>query len=88
MKKFFLIITIAISVFSFSQQSDLLKIRKYRVSYLDEKVKETSGLSLLNGKLYTFNDSGNTPELFEIDKKTGEVVKIIKAMLKIKTGKL
>jgi hypothetical protein len=37
-------------------------------------VKETSGLSLMNGKLYTFNDSGNSPELFELDKSTGQII--------------
>lgn len=78
MKKLFLIITTVISTFSFSQQSDFLKIRKYRISYLDEKIQETSGLSLMNGKLYTFNDGGNSPEIFEIDKRTGEITNTIK----------
>lgn len=73
MKKFLLIGTF-ISVFASSQQSDLLKIRTYRISYLDEKIRETSGLNLFNGKLYTFNDSGNTPELFQIDKISGKII--------------
>ncbi|WP_295211921.1 hypothetical protein [uncultured Chryseobacterium sp.] len=78
MKKTLLIIALAISTLSFSQQSTLLKIRKYRVGYLDNRIKESSGLSLINGKLYTFNDSGNTPELFELDKKTGNIISTIK----------
>ncbi|WP_027380534.1 hypothetical protein [Chryseobacterium daeguense] len=78
MKKLFLIAAITISTVSFSQQSSLFKIRKYRVSYLDGKIKETSGLSIINGKLYTFNDSGNSPELFELDKTTGKIVNTIK----------
>lgn len=78
MKKFLLIFTLIISQYSYSQHTEFLKIRKYRVGYLDEKIQETSGLSLLNGKLYTFNDSGNTPELFELDKKTGVIVKTMK----------
>jgi hypothetical protein len=73
MKKFLLIGTF-ISVFASSQQSDLLKIRTYRMSYLDEKIRETSGLNLFDGKLYTFNDSGNTPELFQIDKASGKII--------------
>lgn len=77
MKKFFLALTITISIFSFSQKTDLLKIRKYRINYLDEKIKETSGLSILNGKLFTFNDSGNSPELFELDKATGEIINVL-----------
>ncbi len=77
MKKLFLAFTIIISTYSFSQRANLLKIRKYKINYLDEKIKETSGLSLMSGKLYTFNDSGNSPELFELDKKTGEIIKTI-----------
>ncbi|KQT22593.1 hypothetical protein ASG22_15165 [Chryseobacterium sp. Leaf405] len=78
MKNLFLFLTIIISSQSFSQQKEVFKIKKYRVNYLDEKVKETSGLSLMNGKLYTFNDSGNSPELFELDKTTGEIVNVLK----------
>ncbi len=78
MKKIFLICTVTLSVLSFAQQSSLLKIKKYRIGELDEKIKESSGLNLLDGKLYTFNDSGNTPELFELDKKTGKIINTLK----------
>jgi len=82
MKKFFLVISLSIFTFSFSQQADFLKIRKYRVNYLDTKIQETSGLNILNGKLYTFNDSGNTSDLFEIDKSNGELIRILNTDLK------
>ena len=78
MKKIFLIYTILISTFSFAQKTDIFKIRKYRITYLNEKIHETSGLNVMNGKLYTFNDSGNAPELFELDKTTGEIVSTLK----------
>lgn len=78
MKKIFLAFIITISTPLPAQQSAIFKIRKYRISYLDERIKETSGLSLMNGKLYTFNDSGNLPELFELDKTTGTIVNTIK----------
>jgi len=81
MKKFFLIITLIIIQSAFSQQTDFLKIKKYRVNYLDDKIEETSGLNILNGKLYTFNDSGNPAELFEIDKKSGEIIRTLKTNL-------
>ncbi|KIC63718.1 hypothetical protein [Chryseobacterium taiwanense] len=81
MKKFFLVVSLSISTILFSQQTDFLKIRKYRVNYLEAKVQETSGLSLLNGKLYTFNDSGNTPDLFELNKENGEVARVLKTNL-------
>lgn len=78
MKKIFLVVTLTISALSFAQQSVLLKIKKYKIGELDERIRESSGLSLMNGKLYTFNDSGNTPELFELDKKTGKIINTIK----------
>lgn len=81
MKKLFLIITLIIIQSAFSQQTDFLKIKKYRVNYLNDKIEETSGLNILNGKLYTFNDSGNPAELFEIDKKSGEIIRILKTNL-------
>lgn len=81
MKKLFLIITLIIIQSAFSQQTDFLKIKKYRVNYLNDKIEETSGLNILNGKLYTFNDSGNPAELFEIDKKSGEIIRTLKTNL-------
>lgn len=78
MKKIFLVVTLTISALSFAQQSALLRIKKYRIGKLDERIRESSGLSLMNGKLYTFNDSGNTPELFELDKETGKIINTIK----------
>ncbi|WP_265130037.1 hypothetical protein [Chryseobacterium oranimense] len=73
MKKVFFIVAIIIFQSSFSQQTDFFKIRKFRLAYLDDKIKETSGLSILNGKLYTFNDSGNEPEIFELDETSGTI---------------
>ncbi len=65
----------------FAQQTDFLKIAKYRVSYLSDSLKENSGLSLRKGKLYTMNDGGNSSEIFEIDKSSGKILKIIETGL-------
>jgi hypothetical protein len=47
------------------------------VTDLPKKVKETSGLALIDGELYTHNDRGNTNELFTIDRENGSVTAII-----------
>ena len=52
----------------FAQQADFLKIGRYRVAYLSDSLKETSGLTFFREKLYTINDGGNSSEVFEIDK--------------------
>ncbi|MBV8325096.1 hypothetical protein [Chryseobacterium sp.] len=77
MKRTFLLLTFLAFQTAFSQQTDFLKIRKYRLNDLDDKIRETSGLNFFHGKLYTFNDSGNTAELFEIDKKDGKIIRTL-----------
>lgn len=77
MKNLLLLFTVLLSAAVYPQQYRLLKIKKYRINTLDGRIRETSGLSLMNGKLYTFNDSGNAPELFELDKKTGAIINAI-----------
>lgn len=42
-----------------------------------KQVSESSGLLLSNGKLWTFGDSGNPPELFSVDTVTGNVLQIV-----------
>ncbi|WP_144282311.1 hypothetical protein [Chryseobacterium echinoideorum] len=74
MKKIFFLFALTISASVFSQQATIFKIKKYRVAELNEKIQETSGLNIFNTKLYTFNDSGNTSEIYELDPKTGEIV--------------
>ncbi|WP_288376219.1 hypothetical protein [Chryseobacterium culicis] len=81
MKKILLIVILFAGQSAFAQQTDFLKIKKYRVGYLEDAIQETSGLNILNGKLYTFNDSGNPAELFEIDKKNGKIIRKLKTNL-------
>jgi len=71
------ILAVAVSSLYSAQQVSLLKIRKYRLSFLDEKLQETSGLDFFKGKLYTFNDSGNSPEIFEISKSSGKIIRTL-----------
>lgn len=65
----------------FAQETDFLKIAKYRVSYLSDSLKENSGLDFFREKLYTMNDGGNSSEIFEIDKSSGKILKTIKTGL-------
>ncbi len=47
------------------------------VGVLPEAVNETSGIIFYNGRLITHNDSGNSPELFEIDTLTQQITRIV-----------
>lgn len=78
MKTFFIFLNLFFSIIFYSQKIEKLPLRKYRIATLSDSLRETSGLTFLKDKLYTINDGGNTNEIFEIDKKSGEILKKIK----------
>ncbi|HQD44857.1 MAG TPA: hypothetical protein PK041_04105 [Kaistella sp.] len=82
MKRLLLFFALLLFADGFAQQADFLKIGRYRVAYLSDSLKENSGLSFRNGKLYTINDGGNSSEIFEIEKSSAKVLKTIKTGLK------
>lgn len=47
------------------------------ISYLGNSITESSGLTYLNGKYLTHNDSGNSPELYEFDVNTGDILRSV-----------
>ncbi|CAN0542440.1 unnamed protein product, partial [Laminaria digitata] len=53
-------------------QNDFLQLGE-----LDTSIKETSGLIYYNGSLITHNDSGNTPQLFELNPENGEILRTV-----------
>lgn len=78
MKKFILVFLFFSFLFSFSQKTEKLALRKYKIATLSDSLKETSGLTFLKDKLYTLNDGGNTNEIFEIDKISGKILSKLK----------
>ncbi len=68
MKITYLFLTILLPLTSWSQQVDL-------VTPLQDSLKETSGLILLNDRLITHNDSGGEPALYEIDSVSGGILR-------------
>lgn len=82
MKKYILLFSILISLsFSAQQDYDWFKINKYRIAMLSDSIKENSGLDFFNNRLFTFNDSGNSSEIFEINKETGKIKNVFKTNL-------
>lgn len=78
MKKFILVFLFFSFLFSFSQKTEKLALRKYKIATLSDSLKETSGLTFLKDKLYTLNDGGNPNEIFEIDKNSGKILSKLK----------
>ena len=83
MKNYFILISILISL-SFSAQQDYewLKLKPYKIAVLSDSLKENSGMDFFQNRLLTFNDSGNTSEIFEIDRNSGKIKKKFKTDLK------
>lgn len=82
MSKFFSLVCFILFIQSgFSQEILTFKIKKYQQSVLSDSLQETSGLSFFNHRLFTFNDSGNKGELFEIDKNSGKIIKVFDTKL-------
>ncbi len=61
------------NIFSQHSKAQLIK----RITKLNSKVEETSGLLYFQNNLWTFNDSGGLPELYEIDSISGEITKTL-----------
>ncbi|MFL9833813.1 hypothetical protein [Chryseobacterium terrae] len=78
MKKIILLFTLFFLQTAFSQQPEIFKLKKYRIAVLSDSIQETLGLNFFAEKLYTFNDSGNPAELYEIDKTSGKILNTLK----------
>ena len=82
MKKLTLLFSIFISLsFSAQQNYDWFKINKYRTAVLSDSINENSGLDFFNNRLFTINDSGNSSEIFEMDRETGKIKNVFKTDL-------
>ena len=82
MKKLTLLFSLFISLsFSAQQSYDWFKINKYRTAVLSDSINENSGLDFFNNRLFTINDSGNSSEIFEINKETGKIKDVFKTDL-------
>jgi hypothetical protein len=47
------------------------------IANLSDTIKETSGLLFFNRQLWTINDSGNQPEMYQIDSTNGNVLRTV-----------
>ena len=79
MKKSFLIVFLCgFFTFSLAQKTKRLTLKNYKIAVLNDALRETSGLTLMNGKLYSFNDGGNPNEIYEINPENGQIISTIK----------
>ena len=77
MKNLLFFLSFLISLHSFSQKTEKLPLRKYKIAVLSDSLRETSGLTFFKDQLYTINDGGNPNMIYEIDKNSGKILKKI-----------
>ncbi len=69
--------------FQFSaQKTQKLNLKKYKIAVLSDSLRESSGLMNIDGRLFSFNDSGNTSEIFEIKAGSPHIENTYKTRLK------
>lgn len=78
MKVFFGFFFLVFLQFASAQNPQIFKLKKYRIAYLTDSLQESSGLNFFGEQLYTFNDSGNSSELFQIHPQSGKILNKIK----------
>ncbi|MFC4162932.1 hypothetical protein ACFOWU_04655 [Epilithonimonas zeae] len=66
MKRIFYILLILSGFQISAQKVQSLNLKKYKIAVLSDSLRESSGLTNINGRLFSFNDSGNTSKIFEI----------------------
>lgn len=82
MRKLFILHFLLISFLGFSQKTEKLSLKKYKIAVLSDSLQESSGLTNLDGRLFSFNDSGNTSEIFEIKAGSSYIKKTFQTGLK------
>jgi len=65
-----------------AQKVESLNLKKYKIAVLSDSLRESSGLTNLDGRLFSFNDSGNTSEIFEIKAGSPHIEKTFQTKLK------
>jgi len=74
MKKSFLIPIILFQLFS-AQEIKTINLKSFEKTIISDTLEETSGLVVVNGKLLSMNDSGNSAEIFEFSPDNGNITK-------------
>lgn len=82
MKRIFYILFVFLSFQISAQKTQKIKLKKYHIATLSDTLQESSGLTNLNGRIFSFNDSGNTSEIFEIKAGSSNIEKTFQTGLK------
>lgn len=82
MKRIFYILLVFLSFQISAQKTQSLNLKKYKIAILSDSLRETSGLANIDGRLFSFNDSGNTSEIFEIKAGSSYIEKTFRTGLK------
>ena len=77
---YFLVLLLSIQISA--QKTQRLNLKNYKIAILSDSLRESSGLTNLGEKLFSFNDSGNTSDIFEIKPGSSFIEKTFQTGLK------
>lgn len=77
---FYLLIFLSFQIAA--QKTQSLNLKKYKIAVLSDSLRESSGLTNIDRRIFSFNDSGNTSEIFEIKPGSLFIEKTFKTGLK------
>ena len=75
LKFYFIILFTLICFAKFSNAQNF--VTPENLTELDQDIKETSGLVNLNGEIWTHNDSGDDPILYQINASNGNIIRTV-----------
>lgn len=84
MRKILLVLVVFFIQLQAQRKTESLRLAKYKIAVLSDRLAENSGLDFFSGRLFTFNDSGNSADLFEINPQNGDLQVIYKTNLQNK----
>lgn len=71
-----------VSVSLVSAQAKRIPLKKYQITQLSDSLNENSGLTFFQRHLLTINDSGNSSEIFQLNKQNGKIEKVYQTHLR------
>ncbi len=81
MKKLMVLLLLFSGLLFQAQKAVKFRLKPYRIAVLSDSLSESSGLNFFGEHLFTFNDSGNTSELFQIDPRNGRILRVLQTGL-------
>ncbi|WP_255577394.1 hypothetical protein [Elizabethkingia sp. JS20170427COW] len=77
MMKVLTLCSLLLSVLFYAQDYEILKLKPFYKTKVSDTLAETSALAFTNQKLFSLNDSGNLPEIYQLNPNNGSIEEVL-----------